>query len=125
MEQYIAIFGYFFSIGLTGYFIYRVSRLYIGEDKIYNYILEYYQQKGITVNDISELELTERLKYGVPIISIFRIYNYMFGIFTGKIDYTRKVNVSDKKNKEYIKYIELIYHGKKRIEIKEFESYEI
>lgn len=122
MEPGFIIFGLVSTTIILIYIITKTRHLYLSKDKIEDSIVKYYEKKGLFVNDISDLNFTERLKYGVPIISIFRLYSYFFGFLTGKIDYVRKVETFDKKDNEYTKYIELTVQGKDTISLKEFAS---
>jgi hypothetical protein len=119
------IFGFISTSIILIYVIIKIRSLYIGEDKINKEIIEYYENKELTVINISKLNLIERMKYGVPIISIFRIYSYYFGLLSGKIDYVRKIELIDKKENEYTKYVELFVQGKEIISFREFASCEI
>jgi hypothetical protein len=125
MESGFLIFGVVFTVIITIFFFTRIRQLYLSDDKIEDAIINYYEKKGLIVNDVSELNFTEKIKYGVPIISVFRLYSYYFGFLSGKIDYVRKVDIADKKDNEHTKYIELTVQGKNIISFKEFASYDI
>jgi hypothetical protein len=112
MESGFLIFGVVFTVIITIFFFTRIRQLYLSDDKIEDAIINYYEKKGLVVNDVSELNFTEKIKYGVPIISIFSLYSYYFGFLSGKIDYVRKVDTIDKKDNEHTKYIELTVQGK-------------
>ena len=88
-------------------------------------IQDHYSSQNLTIESISKLNTTEKLKYGEPPVGLFRVYNYYFGILTGKIEYTRKVEVIDDDNNELTKYVELEIRNKKLAGFKEFDSYDI
>lgn len=125
MEPGYIIFGVVFTTIIVIFIFTKIRHLYLSDDKIENAIIKYYEKKGLIVNDVSELNFTERIKYRVPIISIFRLYSYYFGFLSGKINYVRKVDTVDKKDNEHTKYIELTVQGKDVISVKEFASYDI
>lgn len=105
------------------YLSYKIYKLYLNETNIKNYIDSHYTSKGLQVDKISKLNFTEKIKYGVPIIPMLRMLSYYFGISSNQIDYVRKVELSDNKNDEYTKYVELIIKNKVIISIREFASY--
>jgi hypothetical protein len=125
MKSVDLIFGLIIAGILIFYLIFRIYSLYIAEDKLVNAIKEYYESKGFTVKEISKLNFTDRIRYGAPLFSIFRIYSYQSVLMSGTIDYLRKVDVTSKKNSEYTKYIELSIKGKEIISLKEFASFDI
>lgn len=125
MEPGFIIFGFLFT-AIIGIFIFtKIRHLFLSEDIIDEVIVNHYDKKGLIVNNVSELNFTEKIKYGVSIISVFRLYSYYFGFLSGKIDYVRKVDIVDKKDNEHTKYIELTVQGKDIISFKEFASYDI
>lgn len=112
-----------FNVGVGTFLFYRIYRLHISSERLNQYVIEYYESKGLTVEGVYKLNTTDRLKYGVPVIGFLRIYNYYFGIYTGKIEHTRMVELLDQQQKEYTKYIELTVRNKQVSSLKEFESY--
>jgi hypothetical protein len=125
MELGFEILGFAFAILIMIFIIYKLRNLYLSEDKIEEEIAKHYEEKGLVVDYVSKLNMTERMKYGVPIMPIFQAYSYYFGILSGKIEYIRKVSVIDKKENEHIKYVELTVQGKDIISFNEFASYEL
>ena len=119
------IFGTSTFLLVMIYVIINVRRLYLSDDQLKTAIIKYYENKGLVVNEISKLNLPERMKYGVPILSIFRLYSYFYGMMIGTIDYTRKVDIIDKDKVEHITFLELIVKKREIISFKEFASYEI
>ncbi len=107
------------------YILYRLYQLYLNDDKIKNLIMEHYKDEEIRVDEIEKLKYNERLRYGLPLISIFRIYSYFFGILTGKIDYNRRVEITDKNDVTSTRYVELIIRKKDIISFREFDSYNL
>jgi hypothetical protein len=79
----------------------------------------------IKVADIYKLNLTEKIKYGVPINIILRLNGYMFSFFSLKINTVRKVELKDLNDNEQTKYIELVIKKRKLISVNEFDSYDI
>lgn len=107
------------------FIFFRTYQLYVGNNKIKNAIVKHYQDQGFDVTKISGLNLTERIKYGVPLIPVFRMYNYYFGIFSGKIDYVQKATIIDRNGNESLKYVELKIRRKKVMAFNEFDSYDL
>jgi hypothetical protein len=121
MEQGTTIFGLIFGSVILIYIFIKTRHLYQNDDKIRESIIQYYENKGLIVIDVYNLNIKERIKYGVPLIPIFGLYSYYFGFMSGKIDYVRKVDVIDNNDNDYTKYIELQIQGHDRISLKEFE----
>ena len=88
-------------------------------------IHDHYSAQNLIIESISKLNTIERLKYGDPPIGIYRIYNYCLGIFSGKTEYTRKIEAIDSKNNELTKYVELEISKKKLTRFNEFDSYDL
>jgi len=125
MEPGFLIFGFVFTAIIVFFIFIRIRHLHLSDDKIEDAIGNYYENKWLIVNDIVELDFTEKIKNGVPIISIFRFYSYYFGVLSGKIDYVRKVDVIDHKDNEQTKFIELTVQGNDIISLNELASYDI
>ncbi|WP_430932660.1 hypothetical protein [Saccharicrinis sp. 156] len=122
--EYLEIINLFISVIVFSVIGYRLSQLFIGSDKLDFFIYNHYKQKGPDNLIIDELTFKEKIKYSVP-ISIFRVYNYFFGIFTGKISYVRKVEIQNRNASVNIIFIELQIRNKKLFSIKEFDSYNL
>lgn len=125
MDLTFEIFGFAFTTIILIFIFIRIRHLYLSNDRINDAIVNYYEEKGLYVNDVLELSITEKIKYGVSIIPIFRLYSYYFGFFINKIEYVRKVDVTDEKGIDYTKYIEISVQGQDIISFKEFASYDI
>lgn len=122
MNENLDIIGFVIGGAVVLYIFIKTSKFYLGNKYISKFIVDYYTDLGMQTLSISRLNVTERIKYGVP-ISIFWLYNYYFGFLSGKIDYVRKVEVSNN-DKEYINYVELQVKNNEIISFKEFESFE-
>jgi hypothetical protein len=124
MKSSFEIVMYLLNSIIFIWIIWRIYRLYISDGKLEIAINEYYSKSGLTVINISKLNMTEKIKYGVP-ISVFRVYSYYFGLFSGKIEYVRKIELIDKHENEYTKYVEFLIRNKAIVNFKEFDSYNI
>ncbi|MEZ5009121.1 MAG: hypothetical protein R2753_13300 [Chitinophagales bacterium] len=111
------------SIIPIGFVLFRIHQLSIRKDKIRKAIDEYYSEKGFKVSCINLLNISERIKYGVP-ISIAWFYTYYFGIISGKMEHLRKVDVQNQSKDDFIKYIVFDVSKRKIISIKEIDSYQ-
>ncbi len=122
MNENLDIIGFVIGGAVVLYIFIKTSKFYLGNKYISKFIVDYYTDLGMQTLSISRLNVTERIKYGVP-ISIFWLYNYYFGFLSGKIIMLRKVEVSNN-DKEYINYVELQVKNNEIISFKEFESFE-
>ena len=120
--KYIA--WYILHASFTAFIVHRVHALYVSNAQLEEFINDYYCHQGFFVQEIEKLNTTERIKYGVPTSDLFRIYNYYFGFFTGKIEYTRKVLLVDENGVEQMSYVELEIRKRKLHGFKEFDSYQ-
>ena len=107
------------------FLIIKIYYSFITNRQIDHLIIEHYESLGFSVADINNLNLTEKIKYGVPINFLLRLYGYVFSFFSLKINPVRKVELMDLNNNEQTKYIELVIKKRKLISINEFDSYEI
>lgn len=124
METFTIINNVIFGLLLT-FIIIKIYYSYITGSQIDYLIKEYYENLKMNVVDIYPLTFTEKIKYGVPINSLFRFYGYFFTLFSLKVKPVRKVELKDKNNNEQTKYIELVIKKKKLLLCKEFDSYNI
>ena len=107
------------------FIIIKIYFSYITKTQIDYLITEYYENLKINAVDISKLNLTEKIKYGVPINALIRFYGYFLTLFSLKIKSIRKVEIKDGNDNEQTKYIELVIKKRKLILCKEFDSYNI
>lgn len=112
------------SVLLLAFLIVKIYYCFITDSQIDHLIIEHYENLRITVADINKLNLTEKIKYGVPVNFFLRLYGYLFSFFSLKIKPVRKLELKDRNNNEQIKYIELVIKKRKLISINEFESYD-
>jgi hypothetical protein len=124
MEAFIIINNVISGLLLT-FLIIKIYYGFITNPQIDHLIIEHYESLRISVAGINKLNLTEKLKYGVPINFFLRLYGYLFSFFSLKINPVRKVELTDLNNKEQTKYIELVIKKRKLISIHEFDSYDI
>lgn len=124
METLIIINNVISGLLLT-FIIIKIYYGYITDTQIDYLIREHYENLKVNVVDISRLNLTEKIKYGVPINFLLRLYGYMFSFFSLKINSVRKVELKDINDNEQTKYIELLFKKRKLILCKEFDSYDI
>ena len=124
METFVIINNVISGLLLT-FIIIKIYYSYITKTQIDYLITEYYKNLQMNVVDIYKLNLTEKIKYGVPINALIRFYGYFFTLFSLKIKPVRKVELKDKNDNEQTKYIELVIKKRKLILCKEFDSYDI
>lgn len=124
METFVIINNVISGLLLT-FIIIKIYYSYITKTQIDYLISEYYKNLQMNVVDIYKLNLTEKIKYGVPINALIRFYGYFFTLFSLKIKPVRKVELKDKNDNEQTKYIELVIKKRKLILCKEFDSYNI
>jgi len=124
MEAFIIIKSVI-SVLLLTFLIVKIYYGFITNSQIDHLIIEHYENLRIHVAGISKLNLTEKIKYGVPINFLIRLYGYLFSFFSLNINPVRKVEMTDLNNNEQTKYIELVIKKRKLISIKEFDSYDI
>lgn len=124
METFIIINNVISGLLLT-FLIIKIYYCFITNSQIEYLIIDYYENLRINVTDIYKLNLTEKIKYGVPINFLLRLYGYLFSFFSLKINPVRKVELKDINNNEQTKYIEIVIKKRKLIFINEFDSYDI
>jgi len=124
METFVIINNVISGLLLT-FIIIKIYYSYITKTQIDYLITEYYENLKMNVVDIYKLNLTEKIKYGVPINALIRFYGYFFTLFSLKIKPVRKVELKDRNDNEQTKYIELVIKKRKLILCKEFDSYNI
>ena len=117
----ILTFSLIINFFLLLFFSYRIKRLFVSNQEIERLIYKYFEKND---NDIINIELfnsKEKIRYRIPLFSIFRIYNYSFGIISGKIEFYRKVEIISN-NKTMINYVEII-NDNKNINFKILDKY--
>ena len=124
METFIIINNVISGLLLT-FLIIKIYYSYITNTQIDYLITEHYENLKMNVIDIYKLNLTEKIKYGVPINFLLRLYGYLFSFFNLKIYPVRKVELKDRNDNEQTKYIELVIKKRKLILCKDFDSYNI
>lgn len=124
MEAFIIINSVISGLLLT-FLIIKIYYSFITNSQIDHLIIEHYESLRINVAGINKLNLTEKIKYGVPINFLLRLYGYLFSLFSLTINPVRKVELTDLNNNEQTKYIELVIKKRKLISINEFDSYDI
>lgn len=114
-----------FATLLIGYFIFtiynRQNKLKLADEQI----RDYYREKGHDVQGISKLNMTERIKYGVPMSPYISFYYSPFR-FLNPADQSicRSVESTDDSGKEYISFVEVSFSSRKGTSLKEFDIYE-
>lgn len=124
METFLII-NNVISVLLLIFLIIKIYYSFITDSQIDHLIIEYYKNQRIIVDDIYKLNLTEKIKYGVPLNLLLKLYGYIFSFFSLKINPVRKVELKDLNAIEQTKYIELEIKKRKLISINEFDSYNI
>ena len=124
METFIIINNVISGLLLT-FLIIKIYYSYITDTQIDYLITEHYENLKMNVVDIYKLNLTEKIKYGVPINFLLRLYGYLFSFFSLKINPVRKIELKDLNDNEQTKYIELVIKKRELILCKEFDSYDI
>ncbi|MFB6342773.1 hypothetical protein ACE1ET_13675 [Saccharicrinis sp. FJH62] len=125
METTVSVINYVINGLVFVLIIVKIYYSYISNAKVNFLITEYYAELKLNVLNIDKLNLTEKIKYGVPINSLFRFYGFFFTIFSLKTKPVRKVELDDIKGNEFTKYIEVVIKKRKLISCNEFDSYEI
>lgn len=124
MDQRLDILVLILTTIILFYIFFQTYRLLVGNKKLNKSIIDHFQCKGFIVLSISKLNINERIKYRVSLIPILWIYSQFFGFLSDRIDLVRKVELSSKSGKEYIKYIELQIQRNDSISVNEIDSYE-
>lgn len=91
--------------------------------QIDNLTIDYFEKLGFSDVCICKLNIKEKIRYGVPINTLVRIYGFFFTFFSLKTRIIRKVELKDRNQNEQTKFIELTIKKRKLIFCKEFDSY--
>lgn len=123
MDIYEIIFFICFGLVLA-YIILRSMEQ--NRHEIDDYILNYYQGKKLKVSKILELNLREKIRYGLPIINYRNLlFPGNFSVSNSTTYHARKVELFDDNNEEYTKYLGLDIVSGNVINCNEIDSYNI
>lgn len=121
----LQLLGLSLSILFSAFIVYRLSKIYINNDKLNDLINVHFKKDDIKVISIDKLSFRERIKYGVPPLDIFRFYNYYFAILSGKLDFNRKAKIKDTDGQLGTSYLSITVKNKQTYQIKEYDFYMI
>lgn len=113
------------TILITFYFIKLYQSFNINENIIESAVYEYYDNGEVADIEIHELNTTEKLKYNIPVLSIFYIYHINSYIISGEKEVYRKVYITYLNDEESTKYVTLTIKNNQVITCKEFDSFDI
>jgi len=125
MDTIFLVINYVIVGLLLTFLIVKIYYCYITDSAIENLITKHYENLKMNDINIDKLTFTEKIKYGVPINALVRIYGYSYAFFTLKTKPVRKVELTDRNKNEFTKYIELVIKKRKLISCNEFDSYDI
>lgn len=118
------IIGILFISTLCAYFLYQLYLKILFVNSIDEFAKEYYAEQEVIIESISKLNVTEKLKYGVPVIPFFSFYSSSYSFITQMEEtYFRKIETTDKAGSEQIRYLEISF-TKNGLEYNEFDVYE-
>jgi len=124
METFIIINNIISGLLLT-FLIIKIYYSFITDKQIDYLITEHFENLKMHDVEIYKLNVTEKIKYGVPLNFLFRYYGHLLSFFSLKIKPVRKVELKDRNDIEQTKYIELVIKKRELILCKEFDSYDI
>ena len=113
--------GIAFILLLLIFVFIKVNSVVVDNKQIRNLLTEFYANKEMKVRAIYKLNLSEKLKYGVIVNSILRIYSYFIPFY--RINYFRKLEIVDCTENESTKYVEVSISNESLISCVEFDSY--
>ncbi len=119
------IFSFIISILVLTYLIYKIYKFHTNYQYVDTIISDHYENEEMYVEGISKLNLSEKIKYGVPVSSIFTLYWNSFGLINPESRFVRKVELIDEEKNTYTKYVELIIDNETLSSFNEFDSYDI
>lgn len=105
--------------------IFNLNTIFSKSQQINGIIVDHYENEEMLVNTISKLNLSEKIKYGVPFNSYFSFFNNSFYFISQKIKFARVGELTDIKADEHTKYVELTFMSGALIDFNEFDSYDI
>jgi hypothetical protein len=116
--------GILFIIVVIGFLVYMLYSKTQSISAVDVLLKEYYEDQNITITNISKFSITERIKYGVPVIPFVGFYSTCYSLFS-KVDesYFRKLDTTDSNDAEQIRYVEIIF-SQNGIEYNEFDTYD-
>ena len=124
-EDRFEIFSLVFPLLVVSFIVYRAVSISLTKTQLEALIRQKLETDNSKVKSVSKLAVKERLKYGDPPIGLFRVYNYYFGISSGKLDYSRKVIMEKESRESEIKYVSISVKNKNLYHFREFDSYSI
>ncbi|MCK3685318.1 hypothetical protein [Maribellus sp. YY47] len=88
-------------------------------------LIDHYREQGNEVVSISKLKAADKIKYGIPLNPFLSFYTSSFKLFSAPDEsYHRIVETKDSSGKEYLRYVEVAFSGKRGITVNEFDCYE-
>ena len=90
-----------------------------------DFIANHYESENFIIDSISKLSLSDRIKYGVPIVNYFSLFGSVLFIFNSTTYHSRKVELIDENNNKSTKFIEIDLVNRNVVKYNEFDSYDI
>lgn len=103
-------------------FIIKVYYCYISKNKLEEIINLYFEEKYGENIEISELSITDKLKYRVP-IGIFKYNSHHF--FKLSTNYVRRVDINITDDNTNVIYVDIEVKKREIISVTEFAKYEL
>lgn len=112
-------------IGLfIAFFVYQIINKLKSFKVMDEMIIKHYAENDLEVTFMSRLNISEKIKYGVPINPFLSFYRTSLGSFSNAdSSLYRKVETIDKGNNEQIRYLQIDLSNSK-ITVNEFDVYE-
>lgn len=110
-----------FVLALIVFFVYYIYND-IDRGKVLNELVIDWYKKNLTINNISQLNLSEKIKYGVPISPYISFLTKNNVYFNSSNSYSRKIETSNNSENEQIRYVEINFNFS-NLEVHEFEVY--
>jgi hypothetical protein len=123
MDNYLQPFGLLFSTIFCAIIAFRIKNIHVNNYQLYNSLKVHFNKDDIKIMKIERLTFKEKIRYGVVPIDIFRLYNYYFGVFTGKLDFNRKVSIKDVDGQIGTSYLSITFKNKQTFQVKEYDFY--
>lgn len=124
MTSYNSEILFFITIAIIGYGLWIYNNHL---NKVKEFIHDYYNEKDFIVENITNLNISEKVKYRTPIVLYHHFFNYSFPLIFLRLNtfFYRKVNLINDRNKKQTAYIELKVRVKDNIEIEELKVFEL